>query len=64
MKSERGVVPVAPGRCFCRKEGVFWSFGVETPHIPLRMQQTCPLTCCCWTASCESKKEKVSVITF
>lgn len=49
------VIPVAPGRCFCRRGDVSWSSGEETPHTPLLMKQTGPLTCCCWTASYGSK---------
>lgn len=44
-------VPVAPGRCFCRREDASWSSGEETPHTPLLMKQTGLQTCCCWTAA-------------
>lgn len=38
---------------------MFWSFGEETLRIPGLMQQTCPLTCCHWTVSCGSRKERM-----
>lgn len=50
-------LPVAPGRCFCRRGGAFWSFGEETPRTPAQMWQICPLTYYHWTASCGSRKE-------
>lgn len=54
-ESER-VVPVAPGRCSCRRAGAFWSSGAETPRTPSLRLQTCPLTCCRWTAAFGSRK--------
>lgn len=64
MRNVRAFVPVAPGHCSCHKAGASLSFGEETPHTPSLMQQTCPLTCFHWTASCGSRQTEQQTDTL